>query len=56
MIIDSNNILVLAPHTDDGELGLGGTIHKFIFIGKMFIMQHFQPLDKLYRLVFQKML
>ena len=22
-------ILVLAPHTDDGELGCGGTIHKF---------------------------
>lgn len=25
-----NNILVLAPHTDDGELGVGGTISKFI--------------------------
>ena len=25
-----NNILVLAPHTDDGELGCGGTITKFI--------------------------
>lgn len=24
------NILVLAPHTDDGELGAGGTISKFI--------------------------
>ena len=24
---DFQNILVLAPHTDDGELGLGGTIH-----------------------------
>ena len=24
------NILVLAPHTDDGELGCGGTIAKFI--------------------------
>ena len=24
------NILVLAPHTDDGELGCGGTIVKFI--------------------------
>lgn len=29
-----NNILVLAPHTDDGELGLGGSIHKFINMGK----------------------
>lgn len=24
------NVLVLAPHTDDGELGAGGTIHKLI--------------------------
>lgn len=30
MITDAQNILVLAPHTDDGELGLGGTISKFI--------------------------
>ena len=29
-----NNILVLAPHTDDGELGLGGTINKLIQLGK----------------------
>lgn len=28
------NILVLAPHTDDGELGLGGTINKLISEGK----------------------
>ncbi|MBP5517689.1 MAG: PIG-L family deacetylase [Bacteroidales bacterium] len=28
------NILVLAPHTDDGELGLGGTISRFISEGK----------------------
>jgi LmbE family N-acetylglucosaminyl deacetylase len=27
------NILVLAPHTDDGELGAGGTISKFILEG-----------------------
>lgn len=25
-----NNILVLAPHTDDGELGVGGTISRLI--------------------------
>lgn len=25
-----NNVLVLAPHTDDGELGAGGFIHKLI--------------------------
>ena len=28
------NILVLAPHTDDGEFGCGGTIAKFIKEGK----------------------
>ena len=28
------NILVLAPHTDDVELGLGGTISRFISEGK----------------------
>lgn len=28
-----NNVLVLAPHTDDGELGLGGTINHFISKG-----------------------
>ena len=33
-MIDCNNVLVLAPHTDDGELGLGGTIHKLISMGK----------------------
>ena len=27
MLNDFSNVLVLAPHTDDGELGLGGTIH-----------------------------
>ena len=26
----SNNIVVLAPHTDDGEFGCGGSIVKFI--------------------------
>ena len=29
-----NNILVLAPHTDDGELGMGGTINYLIELGK----------------------
>ena len=28
-----NRILVLAPHTDDGEFGCGGTINKFILSG-----------------------
>lgn len=30
MLNSFNNILVLAPHTDDGELGAGGTIAKLI--------------------------
>ncbi|MGD0340094.1 MAG: PIG-L family deacetylase [Bacteroidales bacterium] len=30
MIFRYKNILVLAPHTDDGELGAGGTINKLI--------------------------
>jgi len=30
MINNFKKILVLAPHTDDGELGCGGTIAKFI--------------------------
>ena len=30
MIDNSYNILVLAPHTDDGELGMGGTINYLI--------------------------
>lgn len=34
MINNFNDILVLAPHTDDGELGLGGTISRFIAEGK----------------------
>ena len=29
-----NKILVLAPHTDDGELGAGGTIHRFLQEGR----------------------
>ncbi|MCK5028598.1 MAG: PIG-L family deacetylase [Bacteroidales bacterium] len=29
-----NNILVLAPHTDDGELGCGATIAKYLSEGK----------------------
>ena len=32
--MDSKNILILAPHTDDGEFGCGGSIAKFIEAGK----------------------
>lgn len=31
--MDFNNVLVLAPHTDDGELGAGGFIAKLIELG-----------------------
>ncbi|HUR65941.1 MAG TPA: PIG-L deacetylase family protein [Chitinophagaceae bacterium] len=33
-MIDPKKILVLAPHTDDGELGCGGTIARFCAEGK----------------------
>lgn len=33
-MFDPKTILVLAPHTDDGELGCGGSIAKFISEGK----------------------
>ena len=29
-----SKVLVLAPHTDDGELGAGGTIHRFVNEGR----------------------
>jgi LmbE family N-acetylglucosaminyl deacetylase len=33
-MLSGNNILVLAPHTDDGEFGCGATIAKFVAEGK----------------------
>jgi len=35
--MDVNRVLVLSPHTDDGELGAGGTISRFIGEGKELI-------------------
>lgn len=32
--MDYQNILILAPHTDDGELGCGATISKYLREGK----------------------
>ena len=32
--MNGNRVLVLSPHTDDGELGAGGTIARFIDEGK----------------------
>lgn len=34
MLDKLNNILILAPHTDDGEIGCGGLIHKLTNMGK----------------------
>jgi LmbE family N-acetylglucosaminyl deacetylase len=31
---DQDNVLVLSPHTDDGELGAGGTIARFLGEGR----------------------
>lgn len=38
--------LVLAPHTDDGELGCGGTIHKLISKGKRVIYVAFSTCEE----------
>lgn len=43
--MDIQNILVLAPHTDDGELGLGGTISKYIEEGKNVYYAAFSTAD-----------
>lgn len=43
---EKDNILVLAPHTDDGELGLGGTISRFIEEGKNVIYVAFSTADE----------
>ena len=34
MMFDHEKVLVLAPHTDDGEFGCGGTIARFVEDGK----------------------
>jgi LmbE family N-acetylglucosaminyl deacetylase len=41
-----NNILVLAPHTDDGELGMGGTINYFVENGKNVIYVAFSTAEQ----------
>ena len=33
-MLNTTNILILAPHTDDGELGCGASIAKYISAGK----------------------
>jgi LmbE family N-acetylglucosaminyl deacetylase len=41
-----NRVLVLAPHTDDGEFGAGGTIAKYIEKGVEFYYVAFSPAKK----------
>jgi len=41
MFNDINNILILSPHTDDAELGCGGTISRFLKEKKKYIMDCF---------------
>ena len=35
MLLSFKNVLVLAPHTDDGELGCGGTLAKLVANGSV---------------------
>lgn len=46
MLSKYNNILVLAPHTDDGELGLGGTINYLIEQGKNVVYAAFSTAEQ----------
>jgi len=42
----TDRILVLAPHTDDGELGMGGTIARFVEEGKEIHYTAFSTADE----------
>lgn len=46
MLNDYNKILVIAPHTDDGEFGCGGTIAKLIEEGKEVYYVYFSICEK----------
>jgi LmbE family N-acetylglucosaminyl deacetylase len=46
MIEQFKNVLVLAPHTDDGELGAGGTIAKLIEMGSTVTYVAFSTAEK----------
>ncbi|MDP4289993.1 MAG: PIG-L family deacetylase [Bacteroidota bacterium] len=46
MITKYQNILILAPHTDDGELGLGGSINYFIEQGKNVVYAAFSTAEQ----------
>jgi len=46
MVSGYNNILVLAPHTDDGELGAGATINYLIESGKNVVYAAFSTAEQ----------
>jgi len=43
---DINRVLILAPHTDDGEFGCGGSIARFIQEGKKVFYLAFSAAEK----------
>lgn len=45
MLTNKQNILILAPHTDDGELGLGATISYLIEQGKNVVYAAFSTAE-----------
>ena len=45
-MIDNNKILILAPHTDDGELGCGASIAKFCSEGRQVYYAAFSTCKK----------
>jgi len=46
IIKNKSNILILAPHTDDGELGLGGTIKYLTELGHKVVYVAFSTADQ----------
>jgi len=44
--MNNKNILILAPHTDDGEFGCGGTIAKFVEKGNEVFYVAFSTCEK----------
>lgn len=54
MFDNVKNVLVLAPHTDDGELGAGGTISKFIENGINVYYAAFSTAEKSVPIGFEK--
>ena len=42
----NDRVLVLSPHTDDGELGCGGRISKFVEMGKEVKLVAFSTAEK----------